>query len=160
MKKILLFVPIMLILCACGTKPAQLKTEFSAAAICDYNGVSTEARIKAEEHGRLSIEIIKPEEIKGCVYSFTEKGFKMSLDGLEIGGEESCIPPNSFPCVINNVLADIGKGCEYIGSNNSFAEYKGICENGEYRILADEKTGYISLIELKSINLKTQFKYG
>ena len=160
MKKILLFVPIMLILCACGTKPAQLKTVFSATAICDYNNIVTEARVESAEHGRLTVEIKKPEEIKGCIYSFTEKGFKMSLEGLEIGGEESCIPPNSFPRVLYNVLADAAKSSEYTGSNNSFAEYKGKCENGEYRIQTDFNTGYISYIEIKSINFKTEFKYG
>ncbi len=157
MKRLLLILPLIFLMTACSAKPAEIKKDFKATAVCEYNGEVLKAGIASQNH-ILKIKMIKPKNLKGL--SFKYKGSKLTIhrDGLKLKADESYLPNNAFSSVINNVINSINHNeINYNGQTSNYAEYNGKCESGSFAITADYNTGFIKSIVIKKLGLNAEF---
>ena len=158
MKKLLLFLPIILILTACGAKPASIQKNFKAEASCVYNDIKIKADVISENH-IITIIMKKPDNLKG--YTFRYKGSKLTVTykNLKLKAEKDYLPASAFPSIINNVLDAVNHdGINYSGSYKNKAEYKGKSESGEFIFTSDYNTGFIKNIKLRKLGFSADFK--
>lgn len=158
MKKLLAVIPIILILTSCALSPAEIQKNFKAEVFCDYNGVNIEADAECQNHS-LKIEIKSPENLKGYIYDYKNSKLSVKYKELELDCDTEYLPKNAFSNVLYYTLNSLDKeSTSFCGEYKDKARYKGKCEAGNFTIDCDYNTGYISDIEIKSIDFKASFK--
>ena len=157
MKKLLVILPIILILSSCSSKPAEIQREFKAAVSSEYNDVDIQADVTSKNH-TLTIEMKTPESLNGYTYKYDNSKTSVIYDGLMISADDDYFPKDSFSSILNNVLkVTASEEINYSGKYDEKAKYSGKCESGDFVIICDYNTGYISKMEIKKLDFEANF---
>ncbi len=161
MKKIpLLFFCVIFLFSSCSSQPAPIARNFTANVTATCNRVKIRAKVTAEEHNLLTVNMYSPNALRGYTYTYKDGKLNLSSGNMNIDADENYLPPTAFVQVIYNVLSTIGQedNCTVNGIYNSSVEYKGSCASGKYTLRSNFSTGAIESIKISSIGFSAAFK--
>lgn len=157
MKKLpLLFLCFVLLLSGCESSPTFPCDRFKGNFTAIKKDVKIKGEIISDSNNCMLIKVNEPESMKGCTYSYKDDKLSINYDNMKIDCDSDYLPDTAFAQVVFNVIKSLKKedNCVLQGSYNSFTEYKGSCNSGEYLIKSDKDNGYIKEISLKEIKIK------
>lgn len=159
MKKLFLFlVPIIILLCSCSAKPAELNRSFSAEVVSRYNGVKIKADLTADEGRIITLRIKSPSSMKDCTYTYKDGKVIVSGSSLKITADDNYLPNTAFAQVLRNILISLGRESNLKPVNNSPTEYKGNSDSGSFTLTADS-VGNITSLNIKAIKFSAELVY-
>ncbi len=157
MKKLpLLFLCLIILLGGCKAEPAFPLDKFKGKFTAFEKDVKLKGEIISDSNNCMALKLSSPESMRGYIYKYTDDKLSIHYCNMNIDCEVDYLPKGAFSQVIFSVIKSIKKeeNCVLTGSYNSFAEYKGNCNSGEYRIKSDIINGFIKEISLKEIKIK------
>lgn len=157
MKKLpLLFLCVIILLGGCKSEAAFPLDKFKGNFTAYEKDVKIKGEIISDSNNYMVLKVSSPKSMKGYTYSYKDDKLKINYSNMNIASETDYLPESAFSQVIFNVIKSLKKeeNCVLTGSYNSFSEYKGNCDSGEYRIKSDINRGFIKEISLKEIKIK------
>ncbi len=148
----------LILLSSCSQKPAEPVLDFSGVVKASCTDLSFTADIVSNSHDILRVKLKSPEALSGYTYLFKNGIVLMKKDNLRMKAEYGYIPKSSSLCEIYEVLSSVKRGeIELFNSDNSFSEFKGSCDAGEFVLTAETNTGAIRKIDVKGSKLEARF---
>ncbi len=161
MKKLpLLFFCVFFMFAGCGSTAAKPVDKFSGEICSVYNGVKIKAEINSISNNSLNLKITSPKSLRGYNYSFKNDKLLLTYKNLKLESSKSYLNKRDFSVIIYNIISSIKKEDNLVlqGSYNSFSEYKGECESGDYTLKSDMRTGLIKEVSIKELKFKIILK--
>ncbi len=148
-----------LLLSSCSGKPAEIVRDFSVKADVAYNQRNYKCLINSGGHSLVSVRLMAPDSLKGLCFSYRDGKTEITRGGLKISADGVYQPQGSMPQTVYNILSALGRegGCEYSGSYNDLAAFKGSSDSGAFTVYTDYSSGNISRIELDDGSMTAVF---
>lgn len=162
MKKLpLLFLCFIFIFGGCKSKPAFPQDRFKGNFSAVEKGAEIKGEIVSNSNNSMLIKVTSPKVMKGYTYRYKDDKLTISYENMNILSESDYLPSSAFPQIVFNVIRSLKKedNCVLKGSYNSFAEYKGNCDSGEFTIKSEINSGFIKEISLKEIKINFKKLY-
>lgn len=160
MKKLpLLFLCVIFLFTGCGKNPAEPVDKFSGNISAEYNGVKIKAEITSCSNNTLNLKITAPKAMKGYKYRFKDDELTLTFKNMKLESDKDYLYKRDFSVITYNILKSIKKEDNLVlrGAYNSFTEYKGGCESGDFILKSDTESGIIKEFSIKELNYKAEF---
>lgn len=154
-----------IVLTGCGEKKTMksAKTGLSSAFSCDmkllYDDSEFCGKITRSGTGLWNIEFTAPETLAGVKLSFINDDVTASYKGLDFTIPKKAMPVKS---IISNLISAVDElaGSEEMQcvTNDGEIIVEGELEQGEYKLVMDEKSGCVKSFEMKNIKAYLTFE--
>ncbi len=156
MRKIpLLFFCVILILSGCSQSVKYPTDKFKGSYAFTGSGYKIKGDIYSVSNNLMTISVKSPSSMKGYRFKYKNDKLSISYNNMKLKSDREYLPKEAFSQVIFNVIRSLKKddNCTLQGEYNSFAEYKGSCDSGEYTLKASKNSGLIRQISLKEYSI-------
>ena len=149
-----LFIFLALFLSACNKKQLEPLSYFCSKFCFSNQGTLTEGNLNIEKDGSIKLEITAPSQIKGLTFLKSNNETTVSFKGLNLTSCDKIFPESSCVSFVFDILNGIKSKNNYnlISSDDSFSLFAGKCNNLEFELKVENKTGFIKEIKLPKQN--------
>lgn len=155
MKKFLaLFVSALILLTACSSghddRAELYKKGFHSGFNMSFRGYDLLGSMQKEESGIFTLELVKPDELRGLCVTVEDGNSIISLDGIVINSYDNEDIEASFACVLYRIFVKLA----YKSDTLTFGKNKitGNTVDGEFTVVTEDD-GSLKSIELKEAEL-------
>ena len=163
MKKIICFclsfcIMISVIGCAKKAKPVTINGLYTINAEVQLGEFEATVGLNRLGNGVWDINFSKPDNINGLSVSYQDENAKITYNGLSFSVPRENIPVEAIVTNLTSILDKVAYGNEIeFTKKNGTITAKGKTDNGNYKVLFDEKSGKLLSVELEDIDLKADF---
>lgn len=135
-----------------------ISSVFDGEVSIKINGEEYECELRHTPEQVSRIEITKPEQLNGLVFTWEGNKYKILWKDLECEFNKDVLPQSAFMEAIVDVLNSItgNENLNYDSVSGEGSVFSGKCAVGDFEITAD-KNGVIKNVSIPSINLKADF---
>jgi hypothetical protein len=95
---------------------------------------------------------------KGCTYSYKDGKIRLRYRNMVVNAEDNYLPNTAFAQIVYNVFLRLYENKYTLSSaDNSFAEYKGRSDSGDFVLKTDVKSGKLVSLFVKAQKLTVNF---
>ena len=151
-----------ILICAVGcskkSKPVTMSGLYTIKADVTLNDFEATISLNRLGNGVWDVSFTKPDSLSGLDVSYENDNAKVTYKGLAFMVPREDIPINAIVTNLTSVLDDVSYGNKAsFTKNNNKITAKGTTDNGNYKVVFDEKSGKILSLEIEDMDLTADF---